>query len=107
MMLGREDIQQDRFMHILTVLSPEDQIAIGGIPGEAIAGLIGGPVNDPDDLAKREGFSLDEFRPNPTFSAFMQQGDSHLWPGRSRVTGSCTTAWFISATSIFARGAYS
>jgi len=65
--------EQDQFMQILTVLSPEDQITIGGIPDEAIAGLIGMPVNNPGDLARREGFSLGEFRPNPAFSAFMQQ----------------------------------
>src|SRR5262245_24125157 len=64
--------EQGRFMRVLTVLSPEDQIAIGGIPSEAVAGLIGAPVNDPDDMARREGFSLDEFRLNPAFSAFMQ-----------------------------------
>ena len=34
-----DDSDQGRFMQVLTVLSPEDQKAIGGIPTEAIAGL--------------------------------------------------------------------
>lgn len=58
-------------MQVLTVLSPEDQAAIGGIPTEAIAGLIGSAAEHPETLVTGEGISVHEFQPNPVFSEFM------------------------------------
>jgi hypothetical protein len=53
----------DGILRVLTVLSPDQQISIGGIPSQAIAGEFqGDPGSD----------SADTFRPNPAFSTFMQ-----------------------------------
>ena len=51
---------------MLTVLSPQQQMELGGLPGEAIAGTID-PASEPgeDLLAER-------FRVNPVFVNFMQ-----------------------------------
>jgi hypothetical protein len=52
---------------VLAVLSPEQQMSIGGIPAEAIAGVIDGGVNPGEPI------SPTKFRSNRVFVAFMQR----------------------------------
>lgn len=54
----------DEALQVLAVLSPDETAAIGGLPNEAIAGLVGKGSQRPEVSAKT-------FRPNPPFSAFM------------------------------------
>jgi hypothetical protein len=61
-------------LRVLTVLSPDQQKAIGGIPAEGIAGVIDGPVSP------RQPIPPDRFRPNPAFAAFMQHVIGTLGP---------------------------
>ena len=62
-----------RFEQIVSVLEIEDMKARKSVPSEAIAGTIGAPSVSVDDLHAITGqnFSMNEFRPNPSFSAFM------------------------------------
>jgi hypothetical protein len=52
---------------VLSVLQPDDVQALGGLPGEAVVGSIGG------DLGAGGEIPLEQFRPNPAFIRFMHQ----------------------------------
>lgn len=54
----------DEALQVLAVLSMEEVNALGGLPSEAMIGLVG-------KGSKRPKLSAKTFRPNPTFSAFM------------------------------------
>jgi hypothetical protein len=54
-------------LRVLAVLSPEQQMSIGGIPAEAIVGVIDG------GLSPGEPISPNKFRSNRVFVAFMQR----------------------------------
>ena len=67
---------EDRFLQVLSVLDPADVQALGGLPTEAVAGVIGTASKNPDTLnsvaaVAGEPFTVSQFRPNPAFSAFM------------------------------------
>lgn len=47
---------------VLSVLTPDEVAALGGLPGEAIAGVLDG-----------EGASPEHFRPNPSFAALLHE----------------------------------
>lgn len=82
-----EGSDQRPFIQILSVLSPDESKAIGGIPGEAIVGFIGDAVKDPETLNAVTGqeFSAEEFRPNPTFTSLMQHVIGTLGPTHPRL----------------------
>src|SRR5262245_34040212 len=72
----------DVFTQVLSVLTPTDVEQIGGLPNEALAGLIGIPAQDPNSLSAvtGEGFSVHEFRANPALVAFMHKVIETLGP---------------------------
>jgi len=53
-------------MQVLTILSPQQQIEIGGIPAEAIAGAIVAPIEPGKPIP------VTAFNTNPAFVEFMQ-----------------------------------
>ena len=58
---------------VVNVLTPEEQVSIGGIPKEAIAGVL-------DGWKPGQIISPEMFRPNPAFLVFMQQVIESLGP---------------------------
>ena len=60
-------------MQVLSAHTPTEAEEIGGLPNEAIAGLVGVPAQDRNSLSAVTGgrFSRGEFRPNPAFAVFM------------------------------------
>lgn len=54
-------------MHVLSVLPPDDVTALGGLPNEAIAGLIARELKTGEKIAR------EHVRPNPAFIRFMHQ----------------------------------
>ena len=63
-----ENPNRDEFLHVVSVLEPEDVQALGGLPPEAIAGTI---EMASKDSGAGEPVSVDRFRPNAAFSAFL------------------------------------
>jgi hypothetical protein len=61
-----EPTGRPRGMQVVTVLSPQQQIDVGGIPAEAIAGVIDAPIESGRPIP------VTAFKANPTFVAFMQ-----------------------------------
>ena len=60
---------------MLTILTPEQTASTGGIPSEAIAGVL-------EDSRNPDGpLSPDNVRPNPAFAPFMQQVIGEHGPG--------------------------
>nr|XP_018900857.1 PREDICTED: uncharacterized protein LOC109032950 [Bemisia tabaci]XP_018900858.1 PREDICTED: uncharacterized protein LOC109032950 [Bemisia tabaci] len=66
---------EDSFRSVLSILTPEEAEACGGLPAEAIAGTL---QSDPTPSASTPGGkppsgsdAASGFKPNPVFSAFM------------------------------------
>jgi hypothetical protein len=57
-----------RAMRVMTVLSPQQQLEVGGIPAQAIAGFI--DIDAP--LEPGKPIPVTAFKPNPAFVEFMQ-----------------------------------
>ena len=62
-----------RFEQIVSALDPESLKGLEGLPGEAIFGTVGCPSERVEELhgVADQMFSVNEFHPNPSFSAFM------------------------------------